>query len=262
VNQFKENIVWITGASSGIGASLARSFSAAGATVILSARNIEELEKVAKSCVGKTFVLPLDLIAIDTFDAAVKTVVDTFGRIDVLVNNGGISQRGTAVETQLDVDRKIMEVNYFGNIALSKKVAPIMQQQQSGRIVVISSLSGKFGFHLRSAYSASKFALIGFYESMRLEEEKNNIQIHLVFPGFIATEISKHALHADGKVHNKMDNHQLKGISADECAKQLIKGVSKNKRDIYIGGKELMSIWIQRFCPNWFHKIIKKQSAT
>ncbi len=262
MNQFKDNIVWITGASSGIGASLARAFSAAGATVILSARKKEELEKVATSCQGKTLVLPLDLIAIDTFDAAVKTVVDTFSRIDVLVNNGGISQRGTAVETQLEVDRKIMEVNYFGNIALSKKVAPIMQLQQSGRIVVISSLSGKFGFHLRSAYAASKFALVGFYESMRLEEEKNNIHIHLVFPGFIATDISKHALHADGTSHNQMDNNQQKGISSDECASRLLTGIVKNKRDIFIGGKELMALKIQRFFPNLFHKIIKKQSAT
>jgi dehydrogenase/reductase SDR family member 7B len=258
---FNDKVVWITGASSGIGAEIAKAFSKQGAKVVLSARKKAELEQVAKECAAETMVLPLDLTAADTFDEAVKKVVERFGRIDILVNNGGMSQRGTAVETELDVDRRIMEVNYFGNIALSKKVAPIMRSQCDGAIVVISSLSGKFGFFLRSAYAASKFALVGFYESMRLEEEKNNVRIHLVFPGFIHTDISFHAIDGSGKTHGKLDNNQKTGMPAEECARQLLVGIKKNKEDIYIGGKELFAITLQRFCPWWFKKVIRKQSA-
>jgi dehydrogenase/reductase SDR family member 7B len=258
---FANKIVWITGASSGIGAETAKAFAKQGAKVVLSARKQPELEAVAKQCATETMVLPMDLTAIDTFDVAVKQIIERFGRIDILVNNGGMSQRGTAVETELEVDRRIMEVNYFGNIALSKKVAPIMREQGSGAIVVISSLSGKFGFYLRSAYAASKFALVGFYESMRLEEEKNKLRIHLVFPGFVHTDISLHAIDGSGKTHGKLDNNQKTGMPAEECARQLLLGLQKNKEDIYIGGKELFAITLQRFIPWWFKKVIRKQSA-
>jgi short-subunit dehydrogenase len=155
-----------------------------------------------------------------------------------------------------------MEINYFGNIALTKAVLPIFQKQQSGSIVIISSLSGKFGFFLRSAYAASKFALVGFYESLRLEEEKNNLNVHLVFPGFIKTNISQNALNSEGKSHKQLDDNQNKGISPEECAARLIKGIQKNRRNIFIGGKEMTALKIQRFFPNLFYKIIKKQKAT
>jgi short-subunit dehydrogenase len=258
---FTDKVVWITGASSGIGAETAKAFSRAGAKVILSARKQQELEHVANQCIGETLVLPLDLTEIATFDVAVRQAVDHFGRIDILVNNGGMSQRGTAVETEMEVDRRIMEVNYFGNIALAKKVAPIMRSQGDGAIVVISSLSGKFGFFLRSAYAASKFALVGFYESMRLEEEKNNLRIHLVFPGFVHTDISLHAIDGSGNAHGKLDNNQKTGMTAEECARQLLVGIKKNKEDIYIGGKELFAITLQRYFPWLFKKMIRKQSA-
>jgi dehydrogenase/reductase SDR family member 7B len=260
MNTFLDKVVWITGASSGIGAETAKAFARQGAKVVLSARKQPELEAVAKECATETMVLPIDLTAQDTFDAAVNQVLERFGRIDILINNGGMSQRGTAIETDMEVDRRIMEVNYFGNIALTKKVAPVMKQQGGGAIVVISSLSGKFGFFLRSAYSASKFALVGFYESMRLEEEKNNLRIHLVFPGFVHTDISLHAIDGSGKTHGKLDNNQKTGMPAKECAQQLLTGIKKGKDDIYIGGKELFSIKLQRFAPCLFKKLIRKQS--
>ncbi|MCB9198084.1 MAG: SDR family oxidoreductase [Flavobacteriales bacterium] len=262
MNSFKDQIVWITGASSGIGEATAIALSNQGAKVILSSRKRDQLEQAALKCKGETYVLPLDLSDSSNFDTIVKEAIKAFGSIDMLINNGGISQRSTAAETALEVDRKVMEINYFGNIALTKVLLPHFRQKKSGRIVVISSLSGKFGFFLRSAYAASKFALVGFYESLRLEEEKNNLKVHLVFPGFIRTNISKNAIDAQGKQHGEMDNNQDQGISAEECATRLIKGIQKEKRDIYIGGKEMMSLKIQRFFPNLFHKVIKKQSAT
>lgn len=262
MESFKGKVVWITGASSGIGEALATSLSSLGAKLILSSRKKDQLEAVAQKCSGETFVLPLDLANSSLFESLTQDAINAFGQVDLLINNGGISQRSIASETSIDVDRKVMEVNYFGNIALTKAILPHFNSRQSGRIVVISSLSGKFGFFLRSAYAASKFALVGFYESLRLEEEKNGLKVHLVFPGFIKTNISQNAIDAKGNQHGELDNNQNQGISADECAKRIIKGLQKDKRDIFVGGKEMTSLKIQRFFPNLFHRIIKKQSAT
>lgn len=262
MNSYQGQTVWVTGASSGIGEALCVAFSNEGANLILSSRNRDQLEKVAKKCTGKTFILPLDLSDSSNFVKLADDAHRAFGSIDILINNGGISQRSTAIETSLEIDRKVMEINYFGNIALTKAVLPYFNKNKKGRIVVISSLSGKFGFFLRSAYAASKFALVGFYESLRLEEEKNNLKVHLVFPGFIRTNISKNAIDGSGKQHGEMDDNQDKGISPEECAKRLISALKKDKRDIFIGGKEMTALKLQRFFPNLFHRIIKKQSAT
>jgi len=258
---FTNKVIWITGATSGIGEALALALSEKGAKLVLSARRVEELERVKSNCKGEALILPLDLSKMDEFEALTQKVISHYGRIDYLINNGGISQRSEAFETPLELDRKIMEVNYFGNIALTKAVLPQMQKQKSGCIVPISSLSGKFGFFLRSAYSASKFALVGFYESLRLEEEKNNINVSIVFPGFIRTEISKNALSKEGKSTGEMDNNQNKGVTAEKCAKQIINGLEKNKLEIKAGAGELKAITIKRLFPKLFHKIIKKQSA-
>ena len=201
MSELKNKVVWITGASSGIGQALAFAMAKEGAKLVLSSRRDQELKKVAKKCASDVLILPLDLSNSSNFKDLTQQVLEHFGSIDVLINNGGISQRSEAAQTSLEVDRKLMEVNYFGATALTKAVLPIMQQQKSGHLVAISSLSGKFGFFLRSAYSASKFALVGFYESLRLEEEKNNIKVSLVFPGFVQTNISQNALSGDGQKH-------------------------------------------------------------
>ena len=260
--EFQDKIVWITGASSGIGKALAIAFSERGAKVVLSSRREAELKKVADHCIGETLILPIDLLEIESFENKVQSVLEHFGRIDILVNNGGISQRGLASETGIEIDRKLMEINYFGNIALTKAVLPTMLSQKNGRIVSISSLSGKFGFFLRSAYAASKFALVGFYESLRLEEADNGISVHLVFPGFVKTNISQNALDSTGNKHAELDENQDKGITPEQCAERILKGINKNKRDIFVGGREMLSLKIQRWMPNLFHRIIKKQSAT
>ena len=260
--EFKNKTVWITGASSGIGKALAINLSTLGANIVLSSRKKEELDSVANHCINSTMVLPLDLENQKQFDAATSSVIEKFGTIDLLINNGGISQRSEASQTSIDVDRKLMEVNYFGTIALTKSVLPKMQKQKSGHIVTISSLSGKFGFFLRSAYAASKFAQLGFFESLRLEEEKNNIDISMVFPGFVRTNISLNSISGDGKTHGKQDENQLKGITAEKCAKDIINGIMDNKKEIFTGCKEIWMVKIKRFFPSIFYKIIRKQSGT
>lgn len=258
----KNKIIWITGATSGIGEEMAIQLSSLGAKLVLSARRENELERVKKRCSGPVLVLPLDLANSNAFEEKVNSVIKHYGKIDMLINNGGISQRSSASETPLELDRKIMEVNYFGNIALSKAVLPVFKEQKSGRFVVISSLSGKFGFFLRSAYAASKHALVGFYESLRLEEENNGIKVSLVFPGLIQTNISQNALSKDGKAHGALDENQAKGISPKKCAQQIINGIKKDKLEIFAGAGELKAVTIKRLFPKLFHKIIRKQSAT
>ncbi|MEY4603220.1 MAG: hypothetical protein RIT43_512 [Bacteroidota bacterium] len=260
---FKNKVVWLTGASSGIGEALAFSLSHMGAQVVLSARNSTSLERVLQTLPeGNHMVLPLDLEHSEDFEIKAKQVVEKYGRIDILINNGGLSQRSTAGETPLEVDRRIMEINYFGNIALTKAVLPFMRQQGRGQILIISSIAGKFGFFLRSAYSASKHALHGFYESLLLEEEKNGVSVTIACPGKINTNISLNALNAEGSAHGVMDHNQETGMPAAECAAQLLKALERKKKEVLIGNKEVLAVKIKRFFPWLFWRIIRKQSAT
>ena len=259
---FHGKTVWITGASSGIGKALAIKLSSLGANLVLTSRKEDQLLKVAKLCKNECFILTLDLEKNNDFQLKVAQVLTKFKTIDLLINNGGISQRSIASETQIEVDRKIMEINYFGTIALTKSVLPIMQDQKSGHIVTVSSSSGKFGFFLRSSYSASKFAQVGFFESLRLEEEKNNIKVSLVFPFLVKTNISLNAVSYNGDVLNKKDPLIENGISPEQCAQDIINGIMDNKKDIYSGGKGSWIIHLKRFFPEIFFKIMRKQQPS
>lgn len=260
---YQNAIAWITGASSGIGAETARQLNAAGAFVVLSARNQQALEGVQKGLKhpAKSAIVCLDLEQSSDFDQVARAIQQAHGRIDYLFNNGGLSQRGEAADTSMEVNRRIMEINYFGNIALAKAVLPIMRAQKSGHIVVLSSIAGKFGFFLRSAYAASKHALQGYYESLLLEEEKNNIRVTLVYPGKINTEISKSALNASGDAHGVMDHNQETGMPVEVCVRKMLRAVSRQKKSILIGGKEILAVHIKRFWPGLFWRIIRKQKA-
>ncbi|MCO4814143.1 MAG: SDR family oxidoreductase [Flavobacteriales bacterium] len=264
MQNFKNKVAWVVGASSGIGKEMAIQLAKHGAKVILSSRKQDELELV-KSELNDTsihMILPLDLEHSENFKEITEQVIQKFGRIDFLFNNGGLSQRSNAAETPLEVDRRIMEINYFGNIALAKAVLPFMQKQQSGHFVIISSIAGKFGFFLRSAYSASKHALHGFYDSVLLEEEKNGINVTIACPGKINTNISVNALNSTGEKHGEMDHNQETGMSAEECVQELLVAVSKNKKEVLIGNKEIKAVTLKRLFPRLFWKVIRKQKAT
>ncbi|MFT6845066.1 MAG: dehydrogenase/reductase SDR family protein 7B [Flavobacteriales bacterium] len=266
-NNLESQTIWITGASSGIGEAIALAAAKRGAHLILSARNEEKLIAVKNSCEQlhnnvSCHIITLDLSIPEELPVAVLRAKSLVNKVDVLVNNGGVSQRGFARDTPLNIDRRIMEINFFGNIALSKAILPWMTEKKGGRIVVISSISGKFGFFMRSAYAASKHALQGFYESLRLEEKSNNINVNIVYPGIINTPISKSALNAEGKKHGKLDTKQANGMPVDQCAEVIIDGWIKNKKEILVGGKELKAVWIKRLFPSLFFKMIAKQSAT
>ena len=261
---YSNKIAWITGASSGIGEEFAHQLAKEGATLILSARSVDKLEKLKNTLPGSNhMVLPLDLVEYGNFPELAAQVIQHFGRIDLLVNNGGLSQRSKTVETSLDIDHYIMNVNYFGNIALTKAVLPYFQKQGGGQIITISSVAGKFGFYLRSAYAASKSAVIGFYESLAIEEEDNGIKVTIAVPGKINTPISMSALNSKGEKHGVMDHNQETGMSAEDCVRKILKAAEKNKREVLVGNREILGVYLKRFLPQrLFWKIMKKQSAT
>ncbi|MEJ6686806.1 MAG: SDR family oxidoreductase [Crocinitomicaceae bacterium] len=262
-NLFNDKVVWLTGASSGIGKELSIQLAGLGAKLVLSSRKEPLLESLKNDLINhdEHMVLPMDLSAPDGFEALRNKVLDRYGCIDFLIQNGGISQRGTAADSSEEVIRKIMEVNFFGNVLLTKLVLPELRKSK-GHILVISSIAGKFGFFLRSSYSASKHALHGYYESLALEEEDNGISVTIACPGKINTPISTNALEVDGQKHGQMDHNQETGMPVGVCVSQLLKALSKKKREVLIGNKEIKAVTLKRFLPALFWRIIKKQSAT
>ncbi len=267
MKSLKDKVIWITGASSGIGEALVYELQHHGARLILSARRQELLEQVKGNCLiehhNNISVLNLDLANPSSLKKKTEDAINQFGRVDILINNGGISQRDSAMNTTIEVDRRIMEVNYFGSISLSKHLMPHMLQNTSGHHVIISSAVGIISTPLRSAYSASKHALHGFYDAFRAEHHKDNIKVTMVCPGYIKTNISYNALLGDGSFQNKMDEGQANGISAGTCAQRIIKAIRKEKEEVYIGGaKEVFGIYTKRLFPSLFSKLITKMKVT
>lgn len=258
---YTNEVVWITGASSGIGEAMAYAFAKRGAKLILSGRNEEALEKVKQNCLKLTNVcetLAFDMLALDRFDDITKTAYGIFGKINYLCNNAGMSQRSLILDTPLEIDRKIMELDYFSQIALTKSILPYFVKQQNGHVIVVSSVAGKYGFHYRSAYSAAKHALVGFFETLRLELMKVPVYVTLVYPGRVKTNISINALKSDGTKHGIMDEAQAKGISAEVCAEKIMRGVDKRKVEVLIGKEELILVYLKRWFPSLYYKFVLK----
>ncbi len=262
MKSIKHKTIWITGASSGIGRALAIAFSKENAQLILTSRNEKKLNEVAELCKpAKCFVLPADLSETKELNQLVKKAMDCTGQIDLLMNNAGRSQRSLAKETDIRIDRQLFELNFFSAIELTKLVMPHMIKRKEGHIAVISSISGKFGFPLRTAYAATKHALQGFFESLRTELKADNIKVSIISPGRIKTNISLHALTKDGTSHGEMDPGQENAISAEKCARKIVSGIKKNKKEMLIGGKEILLVYIHRFLPFLYHRIVNKISA-
>ena len=264
-NNYINKVVWITGASSGIGESLVYEFVRKGATVIASSNDLPGLLRVKQACDNKSEMV--DCVPFDLSDTAgiveiVSQQIAAYGKIDILLNIGGISQRARIDETPLWLDRKIFEINYFGTVALTKAVLPYMIRKKSGHILATSSISGRFGFPLRSSYSASKQALHGFFATLYLENKSSNIKTSVIIPGRVNTAISYHALNPEGKEHGKLDDGQAKGISPDRAAKIIIRGLERDKREILVGKSELMLLHIRRYLPWLFFRIADKINST
>jgi len=264
LKNYQGKTVWITGASSGIGAQLARLFALEGARVIISSHDEEELKGVEqdlKSISQEVYPVVFNLGITKEVKAAADKVLDQFHRVDVLMNNGGISTRSEAMDTPLEVDRRIMEIDYFSGVILTKALLPAMINNGYGHIGITSSISGKFGWPLRSAYAAAKHALFGFYKSLWAENHQKGIRVTLFSPGRVQTNISLHALEKDGREHGKMDPGQAKGISPEKCARLMIKAMKRNRKDVLIGGSELIMVWIHKYCKPLYHRLVNKVST-
>ncbi len=249
--------IWITGATSGIGEALALQYATHGCNLILSARRQAELEKVAEICTNrgaKCYVLPLDLSSINNPEALVNEALAFTGTVDILINNGGISQRGLAAQTSMEVVRRIMEVNFFGQVALSSALLTHFIKAGGGQFAVMSSIIGKFGFGLRSSYAASKHALHGYFESLAIENFKHNIHVTMICPGRILTNISLNAVNADGTNYGKLDKGQKNGIAVEVCADKIIQAIESKKPEILIGKLDLIMVYLKRFLPGVFFK--------
>lgn len=261
MNRFTDKIIWITGASSGIGRATALRFAQENATLILTALEDDLLEEVKKECLtlGSPAVttLPFDLSQLDQLPQLAQDALQAYGRIDVFYNNAGISQRGTTIEVSMDVIRKVMDIDYYAPVILTKAILPKMIEQGGGQLAVTTSINGLFGFPLRCAYSSAKHALYGFYETIAAENYRDNIRVTIVTPGRVQTNISVNALEKNGEKHGKMDAGQAGGITPEKAADKIVKAIYKQKREVLVGSKELVMVYIKRFFPGLCARIAR-----
>ena len=262
VSFFRDNVVWLTGASSGIGEGLAYALAQQNAKLILSARRVEELERVKRNCAGdsaRIAILPLDVADLDAAPEKAKLAHAVFGHIDILVNNAGIGFRGYVADTDIAVQQRVMQVNYFGQVALTKAVLPYMMQQHRGHIVVISSLTGKLPVPGRTAYCASKHALHGFFDALRGEVFADGIQVTIVCPGFVQTHISENSLLADGtKRGGKADKEHRSSLTIQESAQHILYAIRTGKEEYDYGGWEKWAVPIRKFLPWLYSRAIRR----
>jgi dehydrogenase/reductase SDR family member 7B len=264
--KFSGKVAWITGASSGIGEALAMRLGRLGAGLILSSNEPRELERVRRACnlpEEKIHLLELDLAHAEQMPSLAASALERFGAVDYLFNNGGVSQRSLARETSLEVDRKIMEIDYFGHIALTKALLPSMIRRHSGHIVVTTSVSGILGVPLRSAYCAAKHALHGFFDALRAEVWQHGIRVTLICPDAVQTRISTRALTGDGSAWEKMDKMISRGIPPEVCAERALSAVARGREQAVLGrGMGRAGVWAHRFFPGLVSRMIRNVDVT
>jgi len=260
MSYFDNKVVWVTGASSGIGEALAMTFGKEKVKLVISARRAEELERVKTAC-GLTpadvLTLPLDISDHSSLDAAAQKVKEHFGQIDILINNAGLSHWSKIKDTSMDVIKTILNTNLLGSVGLTKAVLPYMLEKKKGNIVVISSILGKIVTPKQGAYNASKHALQGFFDTLRAEISGDGIKVLLVCPGFVRTNVAKNSLDRDGKPINKDNNLIAGGLDPLYVSQQVLQAIQSNKEEIIVAGpKEKFAILVKRFAPGLFSKFI------
>lgn len=259
---FDEKVIWITGASSGIGEALVKNLAkSSNAKIILSSRKEEQLHSVAgKAGLNKDryAVIPLDLKDYKEMPSVAAKAMEPFGKIDILINNAGLSQRSLALETDIEVDKQLIDIDYIGTVALTKAVLPYMIRNKGGHIAVVSSLMGIFGAPMRSGYAGAKHALHGFFDALRAEVFSQNIKVTIICPGFIQTDISINAVTGDGSLQGTMDEATKNGMHVAVFAKKMLSAIEKQKKQKAIGGKEVLAVYLKRFFPDLLAKIVRK----
>lgn len=262
--RLRGRVVWLTGASSGIGEALAYECARSGATLILSARRIEKLRAAEHRCrelgSGEVIVVPMDQCELEKIPGYVRQAEERTGRIDLLINNAGMSQRSRGVETLPASVRRIFELNFFSTVALTQEVLRGMRARGSGRICVVTSVAGKIGAPLRSAYSASKHALHGYFDTLRAELGGENIGVTLLVPGFVRTEISAAALGEDGSPLGLMDRDQETGIPVEVCARQMMRAIlsGRDEQVVAVDLRLRLSLAVKRLAPSLLNRLLRR----
>ncbi len=262
--RFRDSVIWVTGASSGIGEAVVRQLDAEGADIVLSSRAADDLQTVGDglSGVGEKLVLPFDITDEAGVSVAARTVLDRFGRIDVLFNNAGITQRARVVDTDLSVYRRVMDVNFFGPLMLTKAVLPSMLDRGSGHIVCTTSVAGKYGSPMRSGYNAAKHAAHGFFDSLREEVSASGIDVTLIVPGAVRTNVSINALRGDGSLYNRMDPFLEEGMSPEECARRIVDAIHARRREVLIAdGVARRHVILKRWSPALLSWTMRRRKA-
>jgi len=253
-----------TGASSGIGEALSVEFAKRGARIILSGRNSEKLEAVKNQCKqsNKHIVVPFDISDADQAKEAYRSVKTQTGKIDWLINNAGVSQRSLIMETTEEVERQLMEIDYFAQTRLTRLVLPDMIAQGQGKVVMVSSIAGMIGTQYRGGYGAAKAAIHLWADSLRTELHDQGIEVANIFPGFIQTNVSINALTGDGTAQGTMDDATNKGLTAKTFAKQVSKALIKGEEYIIVAGrKEKLAMRINRVSPPKLYKLIRRSQV-
>lgn len=257
---FLNKVVWITGASSGIGEALSYQLAQLGAHLILSARGEEDLNLVNKKLPrnpGSAKILPLDLEDLGQLPQKTGMAWAFFGKIDYFISNAGLAIRDYALTTELRIDQKIMNINYFGPTVITKCLLPHFIEQGHGHIVVMSSLSGKYGVPRLAAYSASKHALHGFFECLRSETVEQGILITIIVPGMIKTAITAHAITGTGGTVGRIDKTFETAYPVDKAAQKIVTAILKEKEEANVGGFELFTLWLNRVSPWLLRRFIR-----
>jgi dehydrogenase/reductase SDR family protein 7B len=252
--------VWITGASSGLGAALAQQCLDAGARVLLSARRADRLDVIAQGR-SNVEVLPLDLAATDTLADKAHEALRRMGSIDVMLHNAGIGQRALVSESSLEVERRLMEVNFLGPVALTKAVLPSMLARGTGDFVVISSVLGMMSVKRRAGYCASKHALHGYFNALRAEVHEHGLRVLLVCPGHIDSEFSQQALSADGRANGVNEAGSRAGLSPEECARVTLKALRRGSAEIYPAKWESLGVYLNRYAPALMRRVSANMKA-
>ena len=256
-------IIWITGASSGIGEALVYALDSKNCRLIISSRKEEELQRVKTNCthLKNIKIISLDLANLNDMPEKAKLAFAAFGEIDILINNAGISQRSEIIDTDISVYKRLMDINYMGTVALSKAVLPYFIKRKNGHFVSVSSLMGKFAGPQRSGYCGSKHALHGFFDVLRLEHEKDGISVTMICPGYVQTNIDKNALTADGSPQQKHDIENQNGLPVAIFAQKMIRAIERKKYEAYMGKKEVLAIYLKRFFPKLLHRVVLKSTT-
>ncbi|KAM4698211.1 dehydrogenase/reductase SDR family member 7B isoform 2-T3 [Rhinophrynus dorsalis] len=262
----QDAVVVITGATSGLGKECAKVFYAAGAQLVLCGRNEERLEDVVRELsrmhfsstqVHKPHVVIFDLSDVEAVNSAAKEILQLVRKVDILINNAGISYRGTIINTKISVDRMIMDTNYFGPVALTKALLPSMIKNRRGHIVAISSVQGKIGIPFRSAYAASKHATQAFFDCLRAEMAPHEIEVTVVNPGYIQTNLSMNAVTGDGSKYGVMDKNTAEGRTAKDVAQIVLSAVGERRKEVLVAGVvPTLAVYLRTFAPKIFFSIM------